>query len=148
MVVWAEHGPDYNYMVRSSYRPVGGQFGALGDVSVRQRLPRTCDPQVALGPNGGAVAVWIQDATGSGVATRVIMGAVGHAGAWEAPTQLSAPASPEVGVGSHQVTIGAAGDAVAAWRESSVRSPFPAVIKASIRPSGGAFGAAGACQVE
>src|SRR5205807_4570688 len=126
-------------------RPAGGRFGPPVDVSVRSPIYRTFDAHVALAGNGDAAVVWSQDAPIPGVAdrtTRVVMAALGHRGSWQAPAQLSAPPALDQGVDAQTVAIDARGDAAAAWREVSLTRPFQSVIKASIRPSGGAFGPA------
>ena len=115
---------------RSMVRPFGGQWSAslpvsgIGDSDVRW-------PQVAVDPQGNAVAVW--SAENQGATKRVIRASSRPAGGkWSEPVMIS----ERRGVpGDHDVVIDAQGNATAIWSEFVHRRGF--VVRAANRPSGG-----------
>lgn len=70
------------------------------------------DAQVAVDPQGDAVASWMQCAAGSGCVVQVATRPAG--GAWSAPATLSSPGVP---ASEPAVAIDAKGDAIVAWKQ-------------------------------
>jgi hypothetical protein len=92
-------------------------------------------PQVAIGANGDAVAVWGREDEASN--THIVEAVVGSArtGRWRAPTVLSAPGAAAE---APQAAIDARGDAVAVWDlvETSGRAiPEGRFVQAAARPA-------------
>ena len=91
------------------------------------------DPQVAMAPDGDAVAVW----TSYNGARYVVQAAVRPAGgAFAAPVDLSAAGESAY---DPQVAIDPAGDAIVVWSGSTGANY---VVRATTRPAGGTFAAA------
>ena len=89
---------------------------------------------VALDPQGNAVAVWMAAATESSFATRALSAARPAGGRWSRPVRISAAGEA---VSELRLGIDARGDATALWG-SSQRRGF-AFVRSSVRPAGGAW---------
>jgi hypothetical protein len=89
-------------------------------------------PQVAVDPQGDAVAVWARS-NGSDL----IIGSAERpaGGTWSAPVELSAPGEEAHGA---QVALDAGGDAVAVWERSNGSN---VVVESAERPAGGTWSA-------
>ena len=126
IVVW-QHGEGVNQVIQSSTRPPTGVFSAPENLTEAGRAAH--DPQVAVGPDGSATAVWVR-ANVVQFATRQSGGAFGSAANLSADGQV---------VGEPRIAIGADGTAVVVWyRNDGVNE----IVQAATRPSGGGFGAA------
>ena len=107
VAVWSRSDSGFNSLVQGSVRPQGGSWSPAVDLSQTGMIAE--DPQVAVDPDGGAVAVW----TSSDASPSVIQSVTRPAGGpWGAPVRLS-----EVGRNSEeaQVAFGAAGDGAGVW---------------------------------
>ena len=89
-------------------------------------------PQVAVDPQGNAVAVWQRFRSRHVIAVQGAVRPVG--GSWQAPVELSA-SDPDSSV-HPQVAVAANGDAVAVWKSDGA-SGF--IVKSAARPAGGAW---------
>ncbi|HWB69109.1 MAG TPA: PKD domain-containing protein [Solirubrobacterales bacterium] len=124
VAVWAAF--DAGFVIRTAFRPAGGDWSAPEDLSVYSA--RT--PQLAMDAAGDAVAVW---AGFDGVADEVTWAAVRPAGGeWLAPEELSVPGESD---GFYpQVAIDAAGNAIAVWQRFDLSDE---AVQAAVRtPSG------------
>lgn len=89
--------------------------------------------QVAMGPTGEAVAVWVRSNglnTIAQVATKPTFGE-----AWSSPEDLSAPGQNAT---VPQIAIDSSGDAVAVWLRSNGANP---IVQTASRPAGGSWSA-------
>jgi PKD repeat protein len=119
---------------RSMVRPLGGQWSVtslpvsgIGDSDVR-------GPQVAVDPQGNAVAVWSAD--NQDAATHVLRASARPAGgAWSDPVVIS-NTDNAVNARDHDVAIDAQGNATAIWSELT-NDGF--VVRSANRPSGGVW---------
>jgi len=91
-------------------------------------------PQVAVGPQGDATAIWYRYAA----TTSVVESAERPAGApaWHAPTTVSVGPLQAV---APQVAVDAQGTATAVWWDSNGASPATTAVRAATRPVGGAW---------
>jgi hypothetical protein len=121
---------------RSMVRPFGGQWSltplpvsGIGDSDVR-------GPQVAVDPQGNAVAVWSAD--NQATVTRVLRSSTRPAdGQWSDPVVISDDDNA-VSDRDHDVAIDAQGNATAIWSELT-DTGF--VVRSANRPSGGVWSA-------
>jgi hypothetical protein len=133
--VWGRGGGG-NYAVQTATRPAGGAWQA--PITLSEASVDAGGAQVAVDPEGDAVAVWdtfpVPPAT-----ARTIQAAVRSAstGVWSAPVTLGAIGEP---TGNPQVAVDSHGNAVAVWEEQPV-NPGPQYIQASFRPAGGTWSA-------
>jgi hypothetical protein len=134
--VWGRGGGG-NYAVQAAVRPADGAWQA--PVTLSEAGVDAGAAQVAVDPEGDAVAVWETFPVPPATAARTIQAAVRSAftGAWSAPVTLAAIGEP---VGNPQVAVDSHGDAVAVWEEQPV-NPGPQYIQAAVRPAGGTWSA-------
>ncbi len=115
-------------IVDSASRAPGGAWSRPVDIS--EKGGRAMVSQVAVDPDGTAIAVW-QRFDGRNT---VVQGASQpSAGAWSRPVNLSAGGQEALGP---QVAVGAGGAAVAVWRHVS---GFKVVVQSASRRPGGAW---------
>jgi len=89
-------------------------------------------PQVALDTRGNAFAVWEHsDAVSDTTIVETALRPAG--GSWQAPVELTPPGAEGF---SPQIAVDPAGDAIAAWRQST-GSDSNQLVEASERPAGG-----------
>ncbi|MEO7197225.1 MAG: PKD domain-containing protein [Solirubrobacterales bacterium] len=127
--------------VQSAYRPAAGPWVGGGQVSPAGNV--AVDPQVAMSPTGGAVAIWrhrLERMAGDPVVTVESTTRVG-AGAWAAsPTVLTRPAPTStipVSLEEPQVRVNRAAQRFAVWTNDPSAGPN---TLASGWGSGGDFG--------
>ncbi len=115
--------------VQSAARQSGGAWSA--PVELSPAGTNGADPEVALAPDGEAVAVWSRSGLGP---NSIIQAATGRIGApWSPAVDVSANGEA---VESPQVAIDGAGEAFAAWSSSD---GAPSLIQSATRPPGGAW---------
>jgi hypothetical protein len=115
---------------RSMVRPLGGQWSALGPVSGAGDS-EVRSPQVAVAPNGNAVAAWTAD--NQDAAKRVVRVSSRPAGgAWSDPVVLSDGSAFDNDL---DIAIDAQGNATVIWAE--ILLPSGLVVRSASRPSGG-----------
>jgi len=116
-------------IIQASSKPAGGAWETPVDLSVPGE--EAIDPQVAVDPQGEAVAVWER----SNGENEIVQAASRPAGgAWQTPVDLSV--TGENGV-FPQVAVDPQGEAVAVWeRSNGTTSRF---IEAASRPPGGTW---------
>ncbi len=117
-VTWRRVDPPY-FIVRAVTSAPGGSFGEPVDVS--EAGGDAFEPEIAVGPDGAATAVWRR----AGIiqtSTRPSGGSFGT------PVDISA-----TGAESPQIAVGPDGAATVVWRRAGI-------IQASTRPAGGSFG--------
>jgi len=131
VAVWERYNGAH-YIVQASFRPAGGSFGAVQDLSAVGQSAQ--HPQVALDGQANAVAVWeryngfnhiVQAATRPGTS-----------GVWQSPKDLSAAGQDAF---DPQVSFDRQGNALAVWRRNDGVSY---IVQAAMRSAGGSFGAA------
>jgi hypothetical protein len=131
--VWG-HGGDGNYAAQTATRPAGGTWQA--PVTLSEAGVDAGGAQVAVDPEGGAVAVWDTFSLPPATTTRTIQ-AAGRSvstGAWSAPVTFATTGEvedPQIAVDSH-------GNAVAVWK-TLPDNPGPGFIQASFRPANGTW---------
>ncbi len=117
-----------NLIIQSAERPAGGAWSAAVRISAEGQNAES--PQVAVDPQGDAVAVWFRE----GGTEKIIQSAERPAGgAWSEPVNLSAEEQIAV---EAQVAVDSQGDAVALWRR---REGSNDIIESAERPAGGAW---------
>jgi hypothetical protein len=105
--------------LRSAYRPVGGAWSTLADVS---RAPATAG-DVAVDDGGNAIAVWL-----AGAGPHVRSARRDRAtGAWSAPLSVSAAGTA---AGQPSLAVDERGNAVVAWTRAASRT-----VRAALRPA-------------
>jgi len=120
---------DSGYVIRTAVRSAGGEWSAPEDLFTED----SATPQLAMNAAGDAVAVW----TGFDGVNDVTWAAERPAGGdWSAPEAL--PVADEVDGFSPQVSIDAAGTAIAVWQRFDLSYD---VIEAAVRPVGGDWSA-------
>lgn len=109
VAVWTRAGENGLFVVEASSSRRGGAWSQ--SVPLSTSADNNFDPEVAVDPEGEAVAVWTRVLSGS---NEIVEGATRPAGgSWPAqPTQLSAPTSLSI---EPQVAISPEGEAVAIW---------------------------------
>ena len=132
--VWARVvDPAGDKVIQSAYRPAGGAWSVPVDVSVVGPKPTDVllqafayNPQVAVGGQGRATAVWARI---DGAGNAVVQGAVRAAdGTWAAPVDLSAAGKDSL---EQQVVVDGQGTATAVWDRGKV-------VQSAVRPAGAA----------
>jgi len=118
------------YVIQAASRPADGSWGA--PVSLSAAGQSTNSPEIAVGPNGSAVAVW-ERYDGADWIIQAASKAAG--GAWSAPVNLTAAG---LSAASPQVAIDASGTALALWERSD---GVGYVTQAASKPAGGTWGA-------
>ena len=118
-----------NLRIEAATRPPGGTFGGPQLLSAAGQS--ASEPQLALDPQGSAVAVWRRD---DGANFRVEAATRPPAGFFGAPQLLSAAGQNAF---EPQLALDAQGNAVAIWTRSDGAN-FR--VEASARPPGGTFG--------
>ncbi len=125
VAVW-ERSNGANEVVQGAMRPVGGMWQAPVDLSAAGQNAH--DPQVAVDPQGNAVAVW-RSSSGASYSVQAAVRPAG--GSWQAPVDLSAEGEDAL---EPQVTLDSQGDAVAVWERSNGANE---VVQGAMRPVGG-----------
>jgi hypothetical protein len=130
VAVW-DRSDGANTIVQGAVRPAGsGVWQAPVDLSAAGRTAG--EPQVAVDPQGNAVAVWDRsDGTNT-----IVQGAVRPAGSgvWQAPVDLSAAGGPGESASNPQVAVDPQGNAVAVWDRSNGAKY---IVQGAVRPAGG-----------
>jgi hypothetical protein len=127
VAVW-ERFDGTTYIVQSAVRPAGGVWQAPVDLSVAGQYAEV--PQLALDPQGNAVAVW----TRRNGTNFIIQSASRPAGGvWQAPVDLSLAGG---NASNPQVAVDPQGNAVAVWFRSNATNY---IIQAAARPAGGVW---------
>lgn len=148
VAVWRRRDNADNAIVQGSVRAAGGSWQAPVNLSAAGHT--AVSPQVAVDPQGNAVAVWHRFKSERVLVVQCAVRAVG--GSWQAPVELSASGQERSVV--PQVAVGANGDAVAVWKYVGASS---IIVKGAARPAGGpwqapvdiaAAGAAGPLAIE
>ena len=130
VAVWQRYDGS-NWIVQSATRPAGGSWSAAVDLSASEQNAEY--PQIAVDPQGDAVAVW-QRYDGSSWIVQSATRPVG--GSWSAAVDLS----EAEGYGEHpQVAVDSQGDAVAVWQATVGEYE---IIQSAARPAGGSWSAA------
>ena len=129
--MWERTG-DYD-KVQASTRPPGGTFGASVDVSLTGQNSRY--PQVAVAPDGTTTVVWHRYTSGTNTIIQASTRPPG--GVFGAPVDLSVAGQKDA---QPQVAVGSDGTTSVVW--TRVTGMTTAVVQASTRPPGGAFGPA------
>lgn len=124
VAVWSRSSGASN-VIQAATMATGAAWSAAVDLSVPANVTRT--PQVAIGGDGTAVAVW-QRASGDYATIQVSV--LGH-GAWSAPLRLSIPGE---NAETPRVAMDDAGDAVVLWRWFDGANWL---VDSSFRPAGG-----------
>jgi hypothetical protein len=107
VAVWSRSDGTRN-VIQAAALPAGGTWGKPADLSDAANVTR--NPQVAVGGDGTAVAVWERsDGDYSSIRASVLT----PGGAWSLPQQLSVPGENATGA---RVAMDDAGDVLAIWR--------------------------------
>ena len=154
LVVWERNrrrgtGPTYQYArtAESALRPAGASWRAPetiagdpnnSDPSIDVHGQATGDraswPDVAIDPQGNAVAVFMRWTMPSWLDIRIQAATRPAGGSWSTPEDLSDPG--EVGIA--RVEVDARGNAVATW-QTGIVTPSPDRVQAATRPAGGSW---------
>ena len=127
VAVWRRYDGN-EYIVQSAARPENGRWRAPVNLSAAGHSAGGA--QVAVDPQGNAVAIWQRFKSRNVIAVQSAVRPVG--GSWQAPVELSASVQDS---STHpQVAVAATGDAVAVWKNDGVSS---FIVKAAARPAGG-----------
>lgn len=118
-----------NNIIQSASLPVGGSWSSPVDLTIAQYSGQgDIQPQVAVDPAGNAIAVWVNDPTGT------IRGAIKpFGGSWSEPMDISDSGS---NVGEPQIAIDAYGNATVVWTRSNGSND---IIQTSSRPHNGSW---------
>jgi hypothetical protein len=134
VAVWSRQDQAIS-VVQSAARPAGGAWQAPVDISAAGRLAFGAD--VAVDPQGDAVAVWSHEAAGG--APIPVGSAVRTAGgAWQPPVDIPMTAADSRGPGGARVAVDAQGDAVAVWQRSDSGNGG-GIAQGAARPAGGTW---------
>lgn len=116
-------------IVQAAVRPPGGSFAPLGNVSPAGATAER--PVIGVAPSGTSTIAWRQ----VGLSETFIQAATRQpGGSFGAPVSLSSGKDSPL---FHEIAVGDEGDAVVVW---SGRNGEDEIARASVRPSGGAFG--------
>lgn len=118
--------------IQAATRPPGGSFGPA--VNISGAGLGAYGPQIAIGPNGAAIAVWYRTDGYEGTVQAAIRPPGGSFGA---PVDLSAAGKF---VDQPQVAIARNGAATVVW--TTHKGGYSDIIQAATRPPGGSFGPA------
>ena len=131
IAIWAaEIGGEW--MIQSATRPPGGGFGPPEDLSDASSL--ASGPQVAVAPDGTAIAVWsIKEGVFDVVQTAIRP----PGGTFGPPLRISTAGR---NADDPRLAIAPDGATTAVWRQQSLGSSIRTIYSAT-RPPGGAFGA-------
>ncbi len=110
IAVWAQTS-GAGFTVESSYRPVGGAWGEVTDLSQPGRSD-SITPQVALEGGGGVDVVWARSTPTRTIVEEVVRSA---AGAWSQPRRLSPPGPDAV---APAIVTNGRGAAAVVWTSS------------------------------
>lgn len=140
VAVWNQEvsGTSELWVVKASRRPAAGTWSTPTTLSAAGQ--EAVLPQVAIDPQGNAVAVWdylIHEGTNDEYVVK-IQAVTGSAGTWSAPVELTAEATSEE-LPSPQVAIDPNGNAVAVWERSEGAGE---VVQAAFASAGGNWSAA------
>jgi hypothetical protein len=124
VAVWSRSDGNRN-VIQAAVLPAGGPWGAAVDLSDPDNVTRS--PQVAVGGDGTAVAVWQRS---DGDYSTIHSSVLAPGGAWSAPLRLSVPGGE---ASSPRVAMDDAGDALAIWRWYD---GLNWIIASSFRPAG------------
>ena len=118
-----------NTIIQAAIRPLGGSFGPPVDLSAPGR--DSSEPQIAMAPDGTAIAVWARFDGGN-----VVQAAIRPpGGSFGVPVDLSAPGQSAYGP---QVATAPDGTTTVIWfRFDGAKY----IVQAATRPEGGSFGA-------
>ncbi len=106
VALWRHEGPGSTFSIQGAARPAGREWTA--PVTVSGAGAEATEPDLAIGEQGNAVAVWRSRGT-----TEVIQGAVRPAGReWQKPANLSASGEEAL---EPKVAVAAQGNAIAIW---------------------------------
>ena len=132
IAVWEEFdGTDA--VVVASPRPVGGEFGAVDELSGAGE--NAIGPEIAETPGGSAPVVW----TWAEEDEAEIQTSSRPAGESFSPAADVTPIAESIGPVDSDLAMNAAGDAIVAWPGSS--SGGASVVKAAVRSGAGSFSA-------
>jgi hypothetical protein len=123
--------PLYLLLALLAAAPAGAAPTWLEPVSLSTTTRDAYAPQVAVDPQGDAVAVWRRS---SGTGDRVQSATRPAGGAWQAPVDLSAPGA--IGF-DPQVAVDRQGGAVAVWQRYDDADNL--IVQGATRPAGGAW---------
>lgn len=131
IAVWL-HFDGSNDIVQAASRPAGGEWSESDDLS--EAGENAHDPQVAIDPDGDAVATWNRwDSTASALIVQAAVRAAGNE--WSAPDDLSEARLPGEPA---PVAIDATGTAVAVWLAPDGDDHITkGILQAAVRPAGG-----------
>jgi hypothetical protein len=126
--VWTRNNGS-NDVVQTAIKPAGGSWGSPATLS--EAGQEASEPQIAVAPSGGAIAVWARYDGSDDVVQAVVKPA---GGSWGSPTTLS-----EAGENATepQIAVDGAGDATVVWRRYDGSDD---VVQAVVRPAGGSWG--------
>lgn len=125
--VWSRHNGDEE-VVQAAFRPARGSFGA--PVTISEPGGDAISPQIAIGRDGGATAVW---ARFNGDVFVVQAAYRPPGGSFGPPEDLS---KPDEYATIPQIALDPAGGATVVWQ----RGFADVVIQVTTRPPGGSFG--------
>ena len=135
VVVW-QRSADARLVVQAATRPAGGAWEPAVDIAAPD--PREPEPQVAIDPEGNAIAVWQRyERTDS-----IVQAAVRPPGAgWGAPVDLSEPGGDAE---NPQLAVDPQGNAVVVWTrdEHALMDIARTVPQSAFRPAHGSWQAA------
>ncbi|HEV2728354.1 MAG TPA: PKD domain-containing protein [Solirubrobacterales bacterium] len=115
-----------NFIVQAAVLPAGGEWSEPEDISVAGRNAR--EPQVAVDPEGNAVAVWHRSNGSNFIVQAALLPAGGE---WSEPDDLSAAGEEAE---ESDVAIDETGDAVAVWKRFNGAN---FIVQAALLPAGG-----------
>jgi uncharacterized repeat protein (TIGR01451 family) len=128
IAVWSRSN-GANTIVQAAGKPTGSETWST-PVNLSVAGQNATLPQVAIDPNGDAVAVWLLS---NGTTTTVQTASRPTGGSWSSPTDLSESGQ---NAAQAQVAIDRAGDVIAIWERSNGTNT---IIQAASRPAGGAW---------
>jgi hypothetical protein len=142
VAVWKRHISGIEWSVVASTRPLGGQWSAPVDISrtATSMTDRTLlAPEVAVDPQGNAVAIWIgrDDPPGNDEVPRSLWASSRPVGGqWSEPVKIAAIG----GDLNRDVVIDASGTATVVWTQYN-EEETGTIVRTSSRPLGGSWSA-------
>lgn len=138
-VVGSTDAPDTGYAVRVQRFNAAGPLG--GPASYRTPLTTTgrATPRVAVGPDGAALAVWPEELSVGETVRRLMLAAARPPPAPFGPAEVRT--TERLTLSPEPAALNARGGAVVAWSSEISDPGSDIVVRAIVRPPGGAFGA-------
>jgi hypothetical protein len=136
LAVWMRRLDQSHSVIEWASRPAGGTWSPAQPLSRADGYSTLA--QVVADRDGTATAVWnttVTDAATGHITETFLLASRAAGGGWSAPVDLSPPGSPS----TRRMDVNARGDALAAWTEPVAALPGRYLVRAAVRPAGGAW---------